>query len=129
MLKTLVIAASATLIGVVGAAAQTSTTPSTSGSSPSAGKQMTQAECTSAWTLANPTKSTSLSQAQAKAYVTDFSGADSNKDGNLSQAEFLAACQQGKVSNAASTGAGGGTSGSSTSGASSGMGGSTGKAK
>ena len=123
MLKTLAIAASATLIGLAGASAQTSTSPSKTAP---AAQKMTQAECSSAWSRANPANASSLKQDQAKSYVTDFSGADSNKDGSLSRAEFLAACEQGKVTNSATTGAGSGASGT---GGTTGTTGTTGKAK
>ena len=52
---------------------------------------MTQAQCDSLWQRADAAKSGSLTQSQASAYVSDFSGADTNKDGKISLDEFKAA--------------------------------------
>ena len=40
----------------------------------------------------------SVSQSQAQGVVTDFKAADTNKDGKLTQTEFMAACDKGLVS-------------------------------
>lgn len=71
--------------------------------------KMTQTECESLWNRADSAKSGSLSQAQAQTYVTNFSGVDTNSDGNLSRTEFMAGCDKGLVQSSASTGGGTGT--------------------
>ena len=118
------LATTALLALAVPALAQTSTTPK------SGTTKMSQAECTAAWNKLDTAKSGSVSQSQAQGVVKDFKAADTNNDGKLSQAEFMAACDKGLVT-AAATGSGGrgltGTeSGSSTTpGASTAPGGST----
>lgn len=76
--------------------------------------KMTQAECQALWSRLDASKSGSVSEAQAKSYVTDFKGIDSNNDGKLSQTEFQAGCDKGQVHGSATTGSGSGTNGSST---------------
>ena len=71
--------------------------------------KMTQAECESMWNRADSARAGSLSQTQAQSHVTNFSAVDSNSDGNVSQAEFLAACDKGLVHSSASMGSGAGT--------------------
>ena len=118
------LATTALLALAVPALAQTSTAPK------SGTTKMSQAECTAAWSKLDTAKSGSVSQSQAQGVVKDFKAADTNNDGKLSQAEFMAACDKGLVT-ASATGSGGrgltGTeSGSSTTpGASTAPGGST----
>jgi hypothetical protein len=76
--------------------------------------KMTQAECQSLWNRADAGKSGSVSEAQAKAYVTDFKAVDANSDGKLSQTEFQAGCDKGQVHSSATTGPGSGTGGPAT---------------
>jgi hypothetical protein len=71
--------------------------------------KMTQAECESMWNRADSARSGSLSQTQAQSHVTNFSAVDTDSDGNLSRAEFLAGCDKGLVQSSASTGGGTGT--------------------
>jgi hypothetical protein len=71
--------------------------------------KMTQAECESMWNRADSARSGSLSQAQAQSHVTNFSAIDTNSDGNLTRAEFMAGCDKGLVQSSASTGGGTGT--------------------
>ena len=84
----------------VPALAQTTTTPK------SGAAKMSQADCTAAWTKLDDSKAGSVSQSQAHGVVTDFKTADTNNDGKLSQAEFMAACEKGLVTASASTGSG-----------------------
>jgi len=93
--------ATAALAIAMPALAQTTTAPK------SGTMKMSQAECTAAWTKLDASKSGSVSQSQAQAVVTDFSAADTNKDGKLTQAEFKAACDKGLVTASAGTGTGG----------------------
>jgi hypothetical protein len=74
--------------------------------SPSDSTKMSQAECTSLWSSLDTSKSGSLSQAQANNAVPNFSTADANKDGKLSQSEFMTACGQGGVTSRGMTGTG-----------------------
>lgn len=112
MLKSILAAGAVVMLGLATATAQTS--PGTSGTTGSkAGKQqMTQAECQSVWSKADASSAGSLTQSRAGAYVTNFATADTNKDGKLTSAEFLTACQQGMVHDTATTGTGTGTTGS-----------------
>jgi uncharacterized membrane protein YgcG len=75
--------------------------------------KMTQAECESMWNRADSARSGSLSQTQAQSHVTNFSTVDTDSDGKLSRAEFLAGCDKGLVQSSASTGGGTGSGGSS----------------
>jgi len=76
--------------------------------------KMTQAECQSLWNRVDAGKTGSVSEAQAKTFVTDFKALDANNDGKLSQTEFQAGCDSGQVRSSATTGPGGGTNGSGT---------------
>src|SRR5689334_9763161 len=101
-----IVSAAALAVALTGAAvAQSTTSPSTGSAAPSATK-MTQADCTARWTRLDSTKSGSLSKTQVQSVVTDFDAADTNKDGNLSQSEFMSACQKGLVTASSATGAG-----------------------
>ncbi len=108
MLKSVLTTGAILFLGIATATAQTS------GATPGAKQQMTQAECQSLWSKADASSTGSLTQAQAQTYVTNFDSADTNSDDKLSSAEFLAACQQGMVKSTATTGAGTGASGSTT---------------
>ena len=94
------LATAALLALAVPALAQTSTAPK------SATTKMSQAECTAAWNKLDTAKSGSVSQSQTQGVVKDFKAADTNNDGKLSQAEFMAACDKGLVT-ASATGSGG----------------------
>jgi hypothetical protein len=80
---------------------------------PSGAIKLTQAQCTSLWSKIDSSRSGSVTQAAARPYVTDFKAIDSNSDGKLSRAEFMAGCNKGLVHDSASTGSGTGTMGSS----------------
>jgi hypothetical protein len=75
----------------VPALAQTTTTPN------SGAAKMSRADCMGAWTKLDASKIGSVSQSQAQGVVTDFKAADTNNDGKLSQPEFMAACEKGRV--------------------------------
>jgi len=92
--------ATAALAVAVPALAQTSTVPK------SGATKMSQAECTVAWNKVDASKSGSVTQSQAQGVVTNFKAADTNNDGKLSQAEFMAACDKGLVTASAATGGG-----------------------
>lgn len=78
---------------------------------PAAGAtELSQAECLAIWNKADAGGQGALDSAQAQAYVTDFSAADENSDGSLSQVEFQNGCAKGLVSDTMS-GAGAGTEG------------------
>jgi hypothetical protein len=68
---------------------------------------MSQADCTAAWNKLDTSKAGSVSQSEAQGVVTDFKAADTNNDGKLTQAEFMAACDKGLVTASAATGSGG----------------------
>jgi hypothetical protein len=109
MLKAFKTAGSAVTIGLfltAAAYAQTSTAPK------AGAMKMTAAECTSLWNKLDTAKSGSVTEAQAKPYVTNFKSVDANNDGKLSQSEFQSGCNKGEVHSSASTGTGTGTSGS-----------------
>ena len=55
------------------------------------------AACNTSWTKLEGNKTGSISEAQAKSAVRNFSSADTNRDGKLSQAEFTEACRKGLV--------------------------------
>lgn len=95
-MKTISILISAVALAATGTAfAQTS---------PSGSSKMTQAECTSLWSSLDAGKSGSLSEAQSKNAVANFATADVNKDGKLSQTEFMTTCNQGGVTSRGMTG-------------------------
>ncbi len=85
--------------------------------SPSAGGaaapsiKMTAAECQGIWQKADASKAGSLTSSQAQPYVSNFKAVDSNADGKLSSAEFLAGCDKGLVHGSGSTGSSSGASG------------------
>ena len=58
-----------------------------------AGTQLSQAECDSLWNQANPSGATSITQAQAQPYVTNFKAANPDGDNSLDRNEFSAACK------------------------------------
>ena len=66
--------------------------------------KMSQAECQSIWNRLDTAKLGSVTEAQAKSYITDFKVVDTNKDGKVSQAEFKAGCDKGQVQSMALTG-------------------------
>jgi hypothetical protein len=75
-------------------------------------------DCTSLWKQADASAGGALTQTQAKPYVTDFNSVDTDKDGKITNAEFMKGCSAGHVRKTAasgssgSTGTGTGTSGS-----------------
>lgn len=79
------------------------------------GQKLTQAECDSLWMQANPSGGATISEAQAKGFVTDFKAANPDNDGTIDKAEFAKACGNGLVSGSASSGAGAGTTGAGSS--------------
>lgn len=83
---------------------------------PGSNVKMSKAECQSIWGRADAAGGGSLTSAQAQGFVTNFNKVDTNGDGKLTSAEFLAGCQKGLVHDSASSGAGEGASGSSSSG-------------
>ena len=67
---------------------------------PAWSQTMSQSEisaCNTAWTKLEGNKTGSISQAQAQSAVSNFSSADTNKDGKLTRAEFTEACRKGLV--------------------------------
>ncbi len=79
--------------------------------------KLSQAECDSLWSQANPSGSATITEAQAQPYVSNFKAANPDNDGTLDAKEFRAACAKGLVKSSASSGGGTGASGSSSSGA------------
>jgi hypothetical protein len=110
MMKTILMAGAALAFGIGGAFAQSSGASGTS-TKGGTGTQMTQAECQSLWSKAGGGAPGPLSQAKANAYVSNFGAVDTNKDGKLSNSEFMSACQRGLVHGTASSGASSGTAG------------------
>jgi hypothetical protein len=88
------------------AVAQGTTSPGTGSASPGGAAKMSQAECSASWTQLDASKSGKVSKSQAQSVVSDFTAADTDKDGNLTQTEFMSACQKGLVTAAKGTGAG-----------------------
>ena len=76
------------------------------------GKKLSQAECDSLWSQANPSGATTISAAQAQPYVSDFKAANPDNDGSLDAKEFRKACSSGLVAGTGSSGASSGSSGS-----------------
>ena len=72
--------------------------------SPSGSTKMSQAECTKLWSSLDTSKAGSLTAAQANTVVPNFASADANKDGKLSQSEFMTACGNGGVASRGLTG-------------------------
>jgi hypothetical protein len=70
-----------------------------------AGTKLTQAECDTLWNQANPSGATTITQAQAQPYVTDFKAANADGDSSLDQKEFATACKSGLVKGTDSSGA------------------------
>jgi hypothetical protein len=84
--------------------------------------KLTQAQCDTIWKQANPTNASTITEAQAQAFVSDVKTANPDGDGTLDKAEFSKACSMGLVKSAASgssgsTGSGAGESGSTAPGA------------
>jgi len=97
-MRTIPILVSAAALAVAGTAfAQTT---------PSGSTKMSQAECTSLWSSLDSSKAGSLSESQSKNAVSNFTSADTDKDGKLSQTEFMTACNQGGVTSRGMTGSG-----------------------
>ena len=95
-MKTIPILISSLALAVAGTAfAQTS---------PSGSTKMSQADCTSLWSSLDASKAGSLSEVQSKNAVSNFTSADTDKDGKLSQTEFMTACNQGGVTSRGMTG-------------------------
>jgi hypothetical protein len=66
--------------------------------------KMSQAECTSLRSSLDSGKTGSISEAQSKNAVTNFTSADTDKGGKLSRTEFMTACNQGGVTSRGMTG-------------------------
>ncbi len=79
--------------------------------------KLSQAECDSLWSEANPSGSATITEAQAQPFVSDFKAANPDNDGTLDAKEFRAACSKGLVQSSATSGSSSGASGSSSSGA------------
>jgi hypothetical protein len=95
-MRTIPILVSAAALAMAGTAfAQTS---------PSGSTKMSQAECTALWSSLDTGKTGNISEAQSKNAVSNFTSADTDKDGKLSQTEFMTACNQGGVSSRGMTG-------------------------
>jgi hypothetical protein len=77
---------------------------------------MNASECQAVWKKVDASGSESVTQAQAKPYVTDFKAVDTNSDGKLSSSEFNSACAKGLVQSSASGGAASGASGAGSTG-------------
>lgn len=88
-------------------------TPPADAAAPSASMKLSQSECTSLWQKANTANATGVTEAQAKAYVTDFKAVNADGDTTIDQNEWMAACNKGLVKSSSNTGASTGTSGSS----------------
>lgn len=110
MTKLIGASALALVMAMGGAALAQSGTSGTSGMSGKSGTsattgsgmtKMSQSECESVWSRLDASKSGKVSEAQAQTYVTDFKSVDTNNDGQLSRAEFLAGCDKGMVKSAA----------------------------
>jgi len=92
--------------GVAGAQTGSGQTATPSATFPNV--KMSPSDCIASWKKMD-TGGTGLSQAQTLGTVSDFTSADTNGDGKLSQSEFNEACEKGLVSS--STGAASGTRG------------------
>jgi hypothetical protein len=107
MRKAIVLGSTAIAFGLLGGAAVAQTqSPSTS---PGAATKMSQAECSALWNRVDAGKAGNLTEAQVKAYISDFNALDTNGDKKISQSEFQSGCDKGLVHSTASTGAGTGS--------------------
>jgi hypothetical protein len=107
MLKPFTAGSAAVAVGLlVGGLAFAQTSPPKAPGAP--GMKITAAECASLWNRLDAGKSGSVSEAQARAHVSNFKAVDANSDGKLSQAEFQAGCDKGQVQSSATTGPGAG---------------------
>jgi hypothetical protein len=97
MMKYLTSAAALCGLLIAGPAFSQTTTQST---------KLSDAQCEVVWARINVAKAPSVTQSQAESALNsgNFKTTDTNNDGVVSQAEFLVACNEGKVSDA--TGAG-----------------------
>lgn len=86
--------------------------PSQAADPSSSSMKLSNAECSTLWNQANPSKGPTLSQSQAQPYVTDFKSVDTDNDGTISQTEFMTGCSNGYVKGSASSGSSSGSSGS-----------------
>lgn len=98
---------------LMSSAALAQNTPSgdTSGSS---NMKLSMSECTNLWQQAGGSSTKTLTEAQAKNYVTDFKAANPDGDGTIDQSEFMSACNKGLVKSSSASGASSGTAGSSS---------------
>jgi len=99
------ITSAAALLGlVIAGPAFSQTTTQPSGATPPT--KMSDAQCEVVWARINVAKAPAVTATQAESAlsITNFKAADANNDGVVSHAEFLVACNEGKVSD--TTGAG-----------------------
>jgi len=82
--------------------------------SPGGATKMSQSDCTARWASLDSAKSGSITESQAHGVLTNFNSADANKDGKLSQSEFMTACSSGLVTGTGSRGMTGTDPGSSS---------------
>lgn len=115
MRATIAAASLALALGLGTAVAQTQGQTGQPGQAAQPGAQrLSQAQCQALWSRVNPSGGANVAQAQMTSYTNSFAQADTNSDGQLSQTEFMSACERGMIHDTATTGAGGGTTGTGT---------------
>lgn len=110
-MRTTIVAAGLTLALGLGTAVAQTAQPGQTGQAQPGAQRLSQAQCQALWSRVNPSGAANVAQAQMTSYTNSFSQADSNSDGQLSQTEFMSACERGLIQDTATTGAGGGTTG------------------
>lgn len=75
--------------------------------------RLTEAQCESAWSRANPDNKAKISESEASSYISNMKAVNKDNDGTIERAEFMRACDMGLVKSTATTGESSGTSGSS----------------
>jgi len=73
--------------------------------------KLSQAQCLSLWKKVNASGAPTIDASQAQGYVTNFTAADPDNDGTLTQTEFQTACAKGMVQDSSSAGAASGSEG------------------
>jgi hypothetical protein len=62
-----------------------------------AAQTTTPGDCMELWNQADASATGALTQQQAEPYVTDFTSVDTDKDGKITDAEFMKGCSAGYV--------------------------------
>lgn len=102
-MRNITLAIFASLLVATPAFAETPVREQDAGPSGRPGKVLTQAECDTAWKLADTSQSGNVSGDPAKKFVSNMKEVDTDKDGKISATEFKAGCAMGWVQQVADT--------------------------